>query len=143
MEIRVGVEDFLVKAFEKVYITIWSCMKLEDVLKVFPMLMLKKFVDQFVFIWGWEQCSKTIGQISLGSHYYLKELKCIYYGYRGLPYGTEDQTLFIDDESVCTLWWPFMYVPMVVFHLFFKYKKINKINFIAIIKKGLTYLKLS
>jgi hypothetical protein len=25
-------------------------------------------------------------------------LKCIYYGCHGLPYGKEDQTLFIDDE---------------------------------------------
>jgi hypothetical protein len=29
-----------------------------------------------------------------------------------------------------------MDVPMVVFHVFFKYKKINKINFIAIIEKS-------
>jgi hypothetical protein len=45
VEIKASVEDFLVKAFEKNYIVIWSCMKLEDVLKVLPMLMPKKFVD--------------------------------------------------------------------------------------------------
>jgi hypothetical protein len=73
-------------------------MKFEDVLKVLPMFMLEDFVNQFVFIWGYEQCSKMIGQISLGSHYYLKNLNCVYYGCRGLPYGKEDQTLLIDDE---------------------------------------------
>ncbi len=66
VEVRVGVEDFLVKAFEKHYVTIWFCMKLEDVLEVLPMFMPKTFVDQFVFIWGHEQCSKTVGQIHLG-----------------------------------------------------------------------------
>ncbi len=75
VEVIIRVEDFLVKPFEKFYVTIWSCMKLEDVLEVFPMLMLKIFVDWFVFIWGHEQCSKTIGQISPRSHYYLKDLK--------------------------------------------------------------------
>jgi hypothetical protein len=42
-------------------------MKIEDVLKVFSLLMPKTFVDWFVFIWGHEQCSKIVGQISLGS----------------------------------------------------------------------------
>jgi len=45
--------------------------------------------------------------------------------------------------GVCTLWWPYMDVIMVVFLVFSKYKKINKIKFIEIIKKGLIYLKLS
>ncbi len=45
MEVRIGMEDFLVKAFEKKYIAIWSCMKLKDVLEVLPMLMLENFVD--------------------------------------------------------------------------------------------------
>jgi hypothetical protein len=89
---------FFNHAFEKFYIAIWSCMKLEDVLEVLPMLISNMFVDYFVFIWGHEQCSKTFGQISLGSYYYLKDLKCVYYGYHGLPYGKEDQTLMIDDE---------------------------------------------
>ncbi len=49
MEIKVGVENFLNKAFQKFHITIWSCMKLEDVLEVLPMLMLESFL-RFVFI---------------------------------------------------------------------------------------------
>jgi hypothetical protein len=39
---------------KKFNVAIWSCMKLEDVLKVLPLLMLKKFLDQFIFIWGCE-----------------------------------------------------------------------------------------
>ncbi len=54
VEVRVGVEDFLAKAFENFYTTICSCMKLEDVLEVLPMFMLANFVDQFIFIWGCE-----------------------------------------------------------------------------------------
>jgi hypothetical protein len=54
MEVRARVEDFLVKSFEKFYVTICSCMKLEDVLEVLPMFMPKNFVDWFVFIWGRE-----------------------------------------------------------------------------------------
>ncbi len=98
VEVKVGVEDFLAKAFEKFYIAMWSCMKLEDVLEVLPMFMPENFVDWFVFIWGREQCSKIVGQISHGSHYYLKDLKCVYDGCCGLPNGKEDQTLLIDDE---------------------------------------------
>jgi hypothetical protein len=45
VEVKVRVEDFLVKAFEKFYITIWSCMKFEDVLEVLPMFMPENFVD--------------------------------------------------------------------------------------------------
>jgi hypothetical protein len=38
-------------------------------------------------------------EISSGSHYYLKDLKWMYYVCRGLClYGLEDQTLLIDDE---------------------------------------------
>jgi hypothetical protein len=51
VEIKVGVENFLNKAF---HIAIWSCMKLEDVLEVLPMLMLESFLNWFVFIWGCE-----------------------------------------------------------------------------------------
>ncbi len=40
----------------------------------------------------------TFGQISFGSYYYLEDLKCVYYGCHGLPYGKENQTLLIDDE---------------------------------------------
>jgi hypothetical protein len=98
VEVKVGVEDFLTKAFEKYCIVIWSCMKLEDVVKVLPMLMLENFMDRFVFLRGCEQCSKMAGQISLESHYYLKDLKRVYYGCCGLPYGKQDQTLLIDNE---------------------------------------------
>jgi hypothetical protein len=73
-------------------------MKLEDVLELLPMLMPKKFVNEFIFIWKFEQCSKTFGQITLGSYYYIKDLKHVCYACGGLPYGMEDQTLLIDDE---------------------------------------------
>ncbi len=73
-------------------------MKLEDVLEVLPMLMTKIFVDWFIFIWGHEQCSKIVSQNSPRSYYYLKDLKRVYYGCWGLPYGKENQTLLIDDE---------------------------------------------
>jgi hypothetical protein len=54
MEVKVGVEHFLSQVFKYFYIAIWSCMKLEDVLEVLPMLMPKTFLEQFVFIWGCE-----------------------------------------------------------------------------------------
>jgi hypothetical protein len=75
VKVRVGMENFLSKAFQKFHITIWFFMKLEDVLEVLPMFMLESFLDWFVFIWGCEQCFKMSGEISLGSHYYLKDLK--------------------------------------------------------------------
>ncbi len=40
-----------------------------------------------------------VNQISPEFHYYLEDLKCIYYGCHGLSYGKEGQTLFIDNES--------------------------------------------
>ncbi len=89
-EVRVKVEKFLNKAFQKFHLAIWSCMKLEDVLEVFPMLMPKSFLYQFIFIWGREQYSKMFGEISLGSHYYLKDLKHVYYVFHGKDYGKED-----------------------------------------------------
>ncbi len=46
---------------------------------------------------------KTSSQISLGSYYYLKDLKHLYYGCCGLPYGKEDQTLLIHNEPSKTL----------------------------------------
>ncbi len=54
MEVRARMEDFLVKAFEKFYVEIWSYMKLKDVLEVLPMLMLENFMGWFFFIWGHE-----------------------------------------------------------------------------------------
>jgi hypothetical protein len=50
VEVRIGVKHFLVHAIEKFYIAIWSCMKLEDVLEVSPMLIPDIFINQFVFI---------------------------------------------------------------------------------------------
>ncbi len=41
VEVRARVEHFLSMAFENFYIRIWSCMKLEDVLKALPMVMPK------------------------------------------------------------------------------------------------------
>ncbi len=78
-------------------------MKLEDVLKFLPMLVLEFFWDWFVFIWGCEQCSKMFNEISPGSHYYLKDLKQVYYACCGLLYGNEYQTLLIDDEPIKVL----------------------------------------
>ncbi len=67
VEVRVGVENFLAKAFKLFYITIWSCMKFKDDLEALPMLMPNNFVDCFVFIWEHEECSKTSNEISFGS----------------------------------------------------------------------------
>jgi len=50
MEVKDEVENFMSKAFQKFHIAIWSYMKLEDVLKVFPMLMPKSFLYWFIFI---------------------------------------------------------------------------------------------
>jgi len=51
VKVRARMKHFFTRTFEKFYITIWSRMKLEDVLEVFPMLILNRFMDQFVFIW--------------------------------------------------------------------------------------------
>jgi hypothetical protein len=45
VKVRARVKHFLVHAFDKFYIAIWSCMKLENVFEVFPMPILNKFVD--------------------------------------------------------------------------------------------------
>jgi hypothetical protein len=73
-------------------------MKLGDVLEVFQVLMLEKFLDQFIFIWRFEQCSQNFGQITPRSYYCIKDLKQVYYACRGFPFGIEDQTLLINDE---------------------------------------------
>ncbi len=106
VEVRAKVENFLNEAFKKFHIAIWSCMKLEDVLKILPMLMPESFLDHFVFIWGCQQCSKTSDEISPKSYYYLKDFKHVYYGCRGKDYGMEDQTLLIDDEPNKVFWNP-------------------------------------
>ncbi len=87
VEVRVGVEQFLSNVLKELYIAIWSYMKLEDVLEVLPMLMPKKFVNEFVFIWEHEQCLKTFGQITPGSYYYIKDLKRVYYLAMGYHMG--------------------------------------------------------
>jgi hypothetical protein len=46
-------------------------------------------------------------------------------------------------KDVCTLQWPYMDVTMTIFHVFPRYKKINKMKFIEILKKGFIYLKSS
>jgi hypothetical protein len=102
VEVRNGIEHFFLNVLKKFYIAIWSCMKLEDALEVFPMLMPEKFVE-FVFIWGHEQCLKTSCQIIPKSYHYINDLKCVYYVCCGLPYGMEDQTLLVDDEPNKTL----------------------------------------
>jgi hypothetical protein len=50
VEVRIGVKHFFAHAIEKFYIAIWSCMKLEDVLEVSPMLIPAIFINQFFFI---------------------------------------------------------------------------------------------
>ncbi len=75
VEVKIRVEHFVFQAFKYFYIVILSYMKLGDVLEVFHMFMLETFLEWFIFIWGCEQCSKTSSQISLGYHYYLKDLK--------------------------------------------------------------------
>ncbi len=39
--------------------------------------------------------------------------------------------------GVCTLWWLYMDITTAIFPIFLRYKKINKIKFIEIIKKGI------
>jgi hypothetical protein len=64
MEIIVGVQHFLIHAFKKFYIAIWFCMLIEDVMEVLTLLLPHNFIEQFVFIWGHEQCSMTLGQVT-------------------------------------------------------------------------------
>jgi len=71
-------------------------MLLEDAMHM--LLVPQAFVDQFVFIWGCEQCTGTLDQLTIGTYYYLKDLNHVYFVCRGLHYGIEDQMLFIDNE---------------------------------------------
>jgi hypothetical protein len=61
LEIRVGIHDFLSRAFKHFYIAIWSFMLLKDVFEILPLLMLKTLINQFVFVWAHEQCTTTTG----------------------------------------------------------------------------------
>jgi hypothetical protein len=59
--------------------------------------------------------SIVVGEISLGSHYYLKDLKCVHYACCGKDYGKEDQTLFIDDkpsEALRNLKWTSLFLEL-------------------------------
>jgi len=48
------------------------------------------FVNQFVFIWGCEQCTRMLSELTLGTYYYFKDLKHVYFACQGLNYGIED-----------------------------------------------------
>jgi hypothetical protein len=72
-------------------------MLLKDVFEILLLLMPKTFIDQFVFVWGHEECTTTTGQLTCLIYYYLKDLDQVHLDYRGMPYGDKDQTLFIDD----------------------------------------------
>ncbi len=49
------------------------------------------------YLGTWTMFENFVG-ITLKSYYHIKDLKCVYYACRGLPYGMEDQTLLIDDK---------------------------------------------
>ncbi len=73
-------------------------MLVEDVFKILPLLMPKTLVDQFVFVWGHEQCITITNHLTCSIDYYLKDLDQVHLACRGLLYGDRDQTLFINDE---------------------------------------------
>jgi hypothetical protein len=78
---RVGVQHFLTHAFKKCYIGIWFCTLIEDVLEVLTLLLLQDFIDQFVFIWGHEQCSMKSCQLTTKNYYCFKDLSHVYFAY--------------------------------------------------------------
>jgi len=67
-------------------------MLLKDVFKILPLLMPKTLIDQFVFIWGHEQCTTIMNQLTSSIYYYLKDLDQVHLACRGLFYGDRDQT---------------------------------------------------
>jgi hypothetical protein len=73
-------------------------MLIENVMEVLVLLLSQDFIDQFVFIWGCEQCSMTLSQFIARNYYCFKDLNHMYFACQGLPYREENQTLFIDDE---------------------------------------------
>jgi hypothetical protein len=79
LESRLGVQHFLFPTFKKNYVVIWSYMLLEDVMQNFPLLVLQTFVDQFVLICGCQQCTRTLGQFTLKTHYYFKDFNHVYF----------------------------------------------------------------
>jgi hypothetical protein len=50
VKVRIEVEHFFPTTFNYFYMGNVSYMKLEDVLEIFQVLMLKKFLDQFIFL---------------------------------------------------------------------------------------------
>ncbi len=60
--------------------------------------MPKSLVDQFVFVWGHEQCTTITNKLTHSIYYYLKDLDQVHLACRGLPYGDKDETLVIDNE---------------------------------------------
>jgi hypothetical protein len=50
MEARARIQHFLIHAFKKFYIGIWSYMLIEDVMEILTLLLLQDFIDQFFFI---------------------------------------------------------------------------------------------
>jgi hypothetical protein len=70
--------NFVFQVFKKIEIVICSCMLLENVMQVFHLLLPHILVDQFVFIWGHEQWTRTLGQFIVGTYYYLKDLNSVY-----------------------------------------------------------------
>ncbi len=62
VEVKTKVQHFLICAFKKFYIGIWSCMLMEDDMEVLTLLLSQDFIDQFFFIWGREQSSMTSSQ---------------------------------------------------------------------------------
>jgi len=74
VETIIGVQHFFIHAFKNIYITIWFCMLIEDVMEILTLLLSHNFIEHFVFIWGHEQCSMTLGQLIVGIYYYFKDL---------------------------------------------------------------------
>ncbi len=58
MIVRIRMKFLFAHVVENFYITIWSCMKLENVFEFLPMLILDMFMDRFVFIWGCKQATR-------------------------------------------------------------------------------------
>jgi hypothetical protein len=73
-------------------------MLLKNILQILPLLMPKSLVDQFVFVWGHEQCTTITNMFTHLVYYYLKDLDQVHLACRGLPYGDKDETLVIDKE---------------------------------------------
>ncbi len=76
LEVRAKMQHFFFRTFKKNNIVIWSYMLLEDVMEVLRLLMIEKFVDQFLKIFACEQCTMTLGQLT---YYYLKDLHHVYF----------------------------------------------------------------